>query len=544
MAKQINTRLMLKHDSLTNWNKSSVVLKPGEVGVAYVNVATKDAKGNIIHVPTALLKVGENVESSTRTFKELPFVSALAADVYAWAKEAGFYIEVNGEGEAITSVEWKATEAHPHGALVVTKTDLVTPAELKTALANYYTKTEIDGIVEAINKTITDLDVSALEGRVDTIEDTLEGHGDIVTHNVAEFATAAQGATADAIAATVATYGNIVTHNVAEFATAAQGEKADTAVQPAALDAYTKTENLDTTIDGFGYLKAADIEGKADKTELPKDLGDLTNNAGYAKTADVNTKLNKKADKTALAETDEALATLKGRVDTFFEGTGAADVIDTLEDLVNYINTHEDVDVPAILADIQDLEDKLAGVDTTVAAYVQNAIDALKIGDYAKAADLTAIAGRVSTIEGKVADWDGEIGAKALAQGVKDVVDANKATWDKAGTALQAADLVDYAKKADVTTEIGNAITGEVTRADGAYAPKEATATGIQKAKDAAAAAQGVADAALPTATAEVDYLKKTDAASTYRAKADKITSDDFSDEVFVFNCGTSTTVI
>ena len=543
MAKQINTRLMLKHDSLTNWNESSVVLKPGEVGVAYVDVATKDSKGNIIHVPTALLKVGENVENSIKTFKELPFVSALAADVYAWAKKKGIEIltdEANASGEVISNITWDATK----NALIVSRTDVVTPAELTTALARYYTKTEIDGIVEAINKTITDLDVSALEGRIDTIKNTLDGHGDIVTHNVAEFATAAQGATADTTAATVATYGDIVTHNVAEFATKAQGEKADTAVQPAALDAYTKTENLDTTIDGFGYLKAADIEGKADKTELPKDLGDLTNNARYAKTADVNTELNKKADKTALAETDEALATLKGRVDTFFEGTGAADVIDTLEDLINYINTHDDIEISGILADIQDLEDKLAGVDTTVADYVKNAIDALKIGDYAKAADLTALAGRVSTIEGKVADWDGEIGAKALAQGVKDVVDANKATWDKAGTALQAADLTDYAKKADVTTEIGNAITGEVTRADGAYAPKEATATGIQEAKDAAVAAQGVADAALPAATAKADYLKKTDAASTYRAKADKITSDDLSDEVFIFNCGTSTTVI
>lgn len=543
MAKQINTRLMLKHDSLTNWNESSVVLKPGEVGVAYIDVATKDAKGNIIHVPTALLKVGENVENSIKTFKELPFVSALAADVYAWAKKEGIEVltdEANASGEVISNITWDATK----NALVVSRTDVVTPAELTTALASYYTKTEIDGIVEAINKTITDLDVSALEGRIDTIENTLDGHGDIVTHNVAEFATAAQGATADTTAATVATYGDIVTHNVAEFATKAQGEKADTAVQPAALDAYTKTENLDTTIDGFGYLKAADIEGKADKTELPKDLGDLTNNAGYAKTADVNTELDKKADKTALAETDEALATLKGRVDTFFEGTGAADVIDTLEDLINYINTHDDVEISGILASIQALEDKLVGVDSTVAAYVTAAIEALNIGDYAKAADLTALAGRVSTIEGKVADWDGEVGAKALAQGVKDVVDANKATWDKAGTALQAADLTDYAKSADVTTEIGNAIAGEVTRADGAYAPKEATATGIQEAKNAAAAAQGVADAALPAATAEADYLKKTDAASTYRAKADKITSDDLSDEVFIFNCGTSTTVI
>jgi hypothetical protein len=41
------------------------------------------------------------------------------------------------------------------------------------------------------------------------------------------------------------------------------------------------------------------------------------------------------------------------------------------------------------------------GEKATVVAYVTDAIDALKIGDYAKAADLTAVAERVTTLEGK-----------------------------------------------------------------------------------------------------------------------------------------------
>ena len=45
-------------------------------------------------------------------------------------------------------------------------------------------------------------------------------------------------------------------------------------------------------------------------SELPTDLGDFTNNAGYAKTADVNTELDKKADKTQVA-TDIANAIAK-----------------------------------------------------------------------------------------------------------------------------------------------------------------------------------------------------------------------------------------
>ena len=67
------------------------------------------------------------------------------------------------------------------------------------------------------------------------------------------------------------------------------------------------------------------------------------------------------------------------RVNTFLDGTGAAeDVIDTLQDLIDFINTHDDVEIANILAAIQALENKLAGIDTTVVAYVTAIKDALE----------------------------------------------------------------------------------------------------------------------------------------------------------------------
>jgi hypothetical protein len=161
---------------------------------------------------------------------------------------------------------------------------------------------------------------------------------------------------------------------------------------------------------------------------------------------------------------------------------------------------------------------------------------------------VTAAEGTLATVAGEVGAKEAAEAARVLAQGVKDTVDQNKETWDKAGTALQAADLNGYAKTTEVTEAIEGAIADEVTRADAAYAPKEATAQGIANANAAAEAAQGTAndaksfaEAALPKATAEADYLKKTDAASTYRAKTDKITSDDLSEEIWIFNCGSAT---
>ena len=165
------------------------------------------------------------------------------------------------------------------------------------------------------------------------------------------------------------------------------------------------------------YVKGADIANFETKENVQKVADDLagyinTNNqalAGVKATAEaaatkvyVDEELAKKANKADYDQTVIDLNTLKGRVDTFFEGTGTQDVIDTLEDLINYINTHDDVEISGILADLQAINGKLAGIDGTVKAYVDGAIEALAIGDYAKAADLTALAGRVTTLEGKV----------------------------------------------------------------------------------------------------------------------------------------------
>lgn len=77
----LNTRIALKYDTLTNWNAAEFILKKGEVAIcSLANSETAEQSTP----PAVLLKVGDGVHK----FRELPWASGLAADVYGWAKEA------------------------------------------------------------------------------------------------------------------------------------------------------------------------------------------------------------------------------------------------------------------------------------------------------------------------------------------------------------------------------------------------------------------------------------------------------------------------
>lgn len=80
-----------------------------------------------------------------------------------------------------------------------------------------------------------------------------------------------------------------------------------------ALETESAKHALKTEVEAVD-AKFADYTKTSD---LPTDLGDFTNNAGYAKTADVNTELDKKADKTQVA-TDMALKADKSVVDAMY----------------------------------------------------------------------------------------------------------------------------------------------------------------------------------------------------------------------------------
>ena len=136
-------------------------------------------------------------------------------------------------------------------------------------------------------------------------------------------------------------------------------------------------------------------------------------------------------EKTAGIASDAALQDLNGKVTTLVgEDTnksaraiaaeetakivaGADASYDTLKEIADWISSHS-TDAAAMNSAILALQAIVDGIGgegekATVVAYVDDAIAALKIGDYAKAADLTALAGRVSALETGKADKDGAV---------------------------------------------------------------------------------------------------------------------------------------
>ena len=82
----IETRILLRYDTYSNWMNSNVILKQGEAAIAsfpYSNtiITSNDRPAN---TPPAIgIKIGDGFHY----FRELPWVQAVAADVYAWAKD-------------------------------------------------------------------------------------------------------------------------------------------------------------------------------------------------------------------------------------------------------------------------------------------------------------------------------------------------------------------------------------------------------------------------------------------------------------------------
>ena len=197
--------------------------------------------------------------------------------------------------------------------------------------------------------------------------------------------------------------------------------------QAAATYDDTALKNRVATIEG-NYLKGAD------KTELQGNIdtvsGKVTTLIGSVEGDD---------GKSARTIASEEVAKIVAGADASY---------DTLKEISDWISGHKD-NASAMNSAIIALEGIVDGIGgdgekATVVAYVTDAIAALNIGDYAKAADLTALASRVTTAEGKITTLEGQVAtingdattAGSIAKAAADALASAKAYTDEKDTAM------------------------------------------------------------------------------------------------------------
>lgn len=285
-----------------------------------------------------------------------------------------------------------AAETAKTAAIAAAKTETTTQVN---ALANGAVKDNADAIA-AIK------DDATVDSFADVVAELAkkQNTGDYATKaeaqgyaNAKDGAIAAAKAAGDAAQATANTNANAIAainHKTTGILAQAKGytdaEVADVQAAVDTLAGKVGTVPAGSTVMGI----IADIQENAyDDTELTEKIDGVS--------AKVTTLIGDDANKSVRTIANEELAAQ-------LIAEGAAESLDTLQEIAQWIQDHPD-DAAAMNLAITALQNKVDTGDKTVSAYVNDAITALNIGDYAKAADLTALAGRVGALETAAATY-------------------------------------------------------------------------------------------------------------------------------------------
>lgn len=240
----------------------------------------------------------------------------------------------------------------------------------------------------------------------------------------------------------------------------------------------TAIEGTVSTLEAKVDANESDIEGKmtaltdrvaANETAVGTTLPDAIDKVDVK----VDTLIGEDANKSVRTIANEELA--KQLI-----AEGAQESLDTLAEIAAWIQEHPG-DAAAMNEAIVALQNKVDTGDKTVSAYVTGAIDALKIGDYALAADLTALAGRVSKLETDSATHALKTEVQAVSDELTAYKDAHAGDYTNsqidAKIKVNADAIAALGDTYATDAELAQAIENEVTRANGAYAAKSLETT-------------------------------------------------------------------
>lgn len=403
--------------------------------------------------------------------KNLAELGGVSATTYATDKAALVQADTNN-ATAISDLEtYVGTFTHETAKTVVeyinAKTDGIATSGNLEALGTRVTAAEgeIDALQAAIGEggsvTVAIADakkagtdaataVTALEnGQVNTNKEAIEainnettgilaqakGYADGKDTAIAAAKSAADAAQADvdALEAKVGTVadGKTVVGLIGTAQAAADAAQSDVD----ALEAKVGTVPADKTV--VQMIADAQTAATYDDTQIKADI---------KANADAITVLNGTGDGSVSKQVADAVAQIVA---------DAPEAYDTLKEISDWISSHAsdaatmNSQINTNKADIANLTALVGALpegaaSTTVVGYIDEAIAALKIGDYAKAADLTAAVARISTAEGKITTLEGQVATingdastdGSIAKAAADTLASAKAYTDGKDTAM------------------------------------------------------------------------------------------------------------
>lgn len=385
MAEKIlNTRIGLKIDTFENWEKSTLVLKDGEV--AFATVAASQGSG--LTEPVIMMKIGEN----GKKFNELPWnFYAKASDVAAWAKADK---KPSYAANEITGIDAYIAEYVNDQMGISVDTD--TQYQI-VKVDDYKYKLQSKGKADSAWADVADSEIvipkyddGGVKADINKINDKLKDIEEKAEVNIIETVKVngtALTPDADRAVNVIVPTGALASKDKvakADLDTALTNELNAKAAQ-ADLEALSNkigTVGEETVADMIDALAGEDGRVTVVEGKVAKLIGDDTNKS-------VRTIANEELAAQLIPE-------------------NAKEALDTLGEIAAWIQSHPN-DAGAMNAQITTLEGILDGIggegDTsaTVVAYVTAAISALKIGDYAKVADLGDLAGKDEVTEADLA---------------------------------------------------------------------------------------------------------------------------------------------
>lgn len=391
--KILNTRIQLKYDKYETWVEKNPTLKSGELAIAYLSTShTTTSPDNGTHA--VMFKVGPGA------FNSLPWASALAADVYSWAKRS----------EAEFAANFLAMQ-DSNGETMQTKLDnlFVTPSELNTALSNLQTNvlTDLSNRVKAIEDDyLKNADKTELEGKITSEETRAKGEEARIEGLVTAEASRADteeerlagliADNAEDIAEIVDAENGILAQAKAD-ATSKANAAQSAAEATAAADATSKANTAESNAKAYAEQQAAAAKSGAEKT-----ASDALATARTEITAEIDADVKVEADRAKGVE-----AGLQSAIDAINGNDGI------LKQAKDYV----DGEIDKVEAAIEDV------IDGTTP--VAKATDADKLGGFA-AADYATKA------YADQAETDAIAAAKKYTDDVKDAIlgDGIKDTFD------------------------------------------------------------------------------------------------------------------